>query len=32
MEVPHKVIGIKYMIDDIIECFPSPEYAIPQKA
>lgn len=27
-----KVIGIDSLIDDIIECFPSPEYAISQKA
>ncbi|MBE6070497.1 MAG: elongation factor G [Clostridium butyricum] len=27
-----KVIGIDSLIEDIIECFPSPEYAIPQKA
>ena len=27
-----KVIGIDTLLEDIIECFPSPEYAIPQKA
>ena len=27
-----KVIGMDTLIEDIIECFPSPEYAIPQKA
>lgn len=27
-----KLIGIKSMVDSIIKCFPSPEYAIPQKA
>lgn len=27
-----KVIGIDTLLDNIIECFPSPEYAIPQKA
>lgn len=27
-----KVIGIKSMIDNIIDCFPSPEYSIAQKA
>lgn len=27
-----KLIGIKSMVDSIIQCFPSPEYAIPQKA
>jgi elongation factor G len=27
-----KVIGMDSLIDDIVECFPSPEYAIPQKA
>lgn len=27
-----KVIGIDSVLDDIVECFPSPEYAIPQKA
>lgn len=27
-----KVIGIDSLIEDIVECFPSPEYAIPQKA
>ena len=27
-----KVIGMECMLEDIIECFPSPEYAIPQKA
>ena len=27
-----KVIGIKSLIENIINCFPSPEYAIPQKA
>ncbi|MCI9071020.1 elongation factor G [Clostridium sp.] len=27
-----KVIGIKSMIDSIINCFPSPEHALPQKA
>ena len=26
-----KVIGMDSLIDDIVECFPSPEYAIPQK-
>lgn len=27
-----KVIGINTLLEDIVECFPSPEYAIPQKA
>lgn len=27
-----KIIGIDTLLDDIVECFPSPEYAIPQKA
>lgn len=27
-----KVIGMDTLIEDIVECFPSPEYAIPQKA
>lgn len=27
-----KVIGMDSLIDDIVECFPSPEYAISQKA
>lgn len=27
-----KVIGIQSMIDNIIGCFPSPEYSLPQKA
>jgi elongation factor G len=27
-----KVIGMDSLIDDIVQCFPSPEYAIPQKA
>ncbi|WP_224035387.1 elongation factor G [Clostridium gelidum] len=27
-----KVIGMDSLIDDIVECFPSPEYAIAQKA
>ena len=27
-----KVIGMDTLLEDIIECFPSPEYAIPQKA
>ena len=27
-----KVIGIKSMIDSIVQCFPSPEHALPQKA
>ena len=27
-----KVIGIDSLSEDIVECFPSPEYAIPQKA
>lgn len=27
-----KVIGMDSLIDDIVGCFPSPEYAIPQKA
>lgn len=27
-----KVIGMDALIDDIVECFPSPEYAIAQKA
>ncbi len=27
-----KVIGMECMLEDIVECFPSPEYAIPQKA
>lgn len=27
-----KVIGMACMLEDIVECFPSPEYAIPQKA
>lgn len=27
-----KVVGMDSLIDDIVECFPSPEYAIPQKA
>lgn len=27
-----KLIGIKSMVNSIIQCFPSPEYAIPQKA
>ena len=27
-----KVIGMKSMIEDIVECFPSPKYALPQKA
>ncbi|WP_294376994.1 elongation factor G [uncultured Clostridium sp.] len=27
-----KVIGIDTLLEDIVECFPSPEYAIPQKA
>ena len=27
-----KVIGVKSMINSIIQCFPSPEHAIPQKA
>ena len=27
-----KVIGIKSMINNIIQCFPSPEHALPQKA
>ena len=27
-----KVIGIKSMINSIVECFPSPEHALPQKA
>ena len=27
-----KVVGIKSLIDNIIKCFPSPEYAISQKA
>lgn len=27
-----KVIGMKTLVEGIIECFPSPEYAIPQKA
>ncbi|OPJ55729.1 elongation factor G [Clostridium chromiireducens] len=27
-----KIIGMDSLVDDIIECFPSPEYAIPQKA
>ena len=27
-----KVIGMECMLEDIVECLPSPEYAIPQKA
>ena len=27
-----KVIGIKSILENIVECFPSPKYAIPQKA
>ncbi|MGL4774324.1 MAG: elongation factor G [Clostridium sp.] len=27
-----KVIGMTCLLEDIVECFPSPEYAIPQKA
>lgn len=27
-----KVIGINTLLEDIVECFPSPKYAIPQKA
>lgn len=27
-----KVIGIKSMIDSIVQCFPSPEHSLPQKA
>ncbi len=27
-----KIIGINTLLEDIVECFPSPEYAIPQKA
>lgn len=27
-----QVIGINTLLEDIVECFPSPEYAIPQKA
>lgn len=27
-----QVIGIDTLLEDIVECFPSPEYAIPQKA
>lgn len=27
-----KVIGMDTLIEDIVECFPSPEYSIPQKA
>jgi len=27
-----KIIGMDSLIDDIVECFPSPEYAIAQKA
>ena len=27
-----KVIGVKSMINSIIQCFPSPEHALPQKA
>lgn len=27
-----EVIGMNTLLEDIVECFPSPEYAIPQKA
>lgn len=27
-----KVIGMKCLLEDIVECFPSPKYSIPQKA
>ena len=27
-----KVIGMRCFIEDVVECFPSPKYAIPQKA
>ena len=27
-----KAIGINTLLEDIVECFPSPKYAIPQKA
>jgi elongation factor G len=27
-----QVIGINTLLEDIVECFPSPDYAIPQKA
>ena len=27
-----EVIGINTLLEDIVECFPSPDYAIPQKA
>ena len=27
-----KVIGINTLLEDIVECFPSPKYSIPQKA
>ncbi|HSP46811.1 MAG TPA: elongation factor G [Clostridiaceae bacterium] len=27
-----KVIGMNTLLEDILECFPTPEYAIPQKA
>ena len=27
-----KVIGMNTLLEDIVECFPSPKYAIPQKA
>ena len=27
-----KIIGINTLLEDIVECFPSPKYAIPQKA
>jgi len=27
-----KVIGMSTLLEDIVECFPTPEYAIPQKA
>lgn len=27
-----QVIGMNTLLEDIVECFPSPEYAIPQKA
>ncbi|MBD7916533.1 elongation factor G [Clostridium sp. Sa3CUN1] len=27
-----KVIGMRYMLEDMVECFPSPKYSISQKA
>lgn len=27
-----KVIGMRFFLEDVVECFPSPKYSIPQKA